>query len=121
MPSPFVDLVLQVSAAIAGPAALGAAGYAYRAWTDVHEATDRNAEANWGSDDPHNPWPGTVRLSVDHEERLQQVEDQLDIEPPEPANTWQARFAMTDGGFRTFAGYLRWRLRRLPIMRRWFE
>lgn len=113
MPSPFVDFLLQVSAAIAGPAGLGALTYAYKAWKDVHERTDKNAEANWGSDDPHNAWPGTVRLSVDHEERLQQVEEQLDIEPPEPKGRWQSRFAMADGGFRTLRGYARWRLHRL--------
>lgn len=113
MTEPVFGFLLQVLSAIAGPAALGALGYAYRTWKDVHERTDRNAEANWGSEDPHNPWPGTVRLSVDHEERLQQVEESLDIEPPEPSDAWQSRFAMTDGGFRTLRGYVRHRLHRL--------
>lgn len=116
------DLLLQVSAAIAGPAALGAFGYAYRTWKDVHERTDRNAEANWGSDDPHNPWPGTVRLSVDHEERLQQVEESLDIEPPEPQGRWQSRFAMADGGYPTFREYLKYRARRTRRrLREWWS
>lgn len=122
MPSAIVDFLLQVSAAIAGPTGLGALTYAYKAWKDVHERTDKNAEANWGSDDPHNPWPGTVRLSVDHEERLQQVEEQLDIEPPEPKGRWQSRFAMADGGFPSFAEYLRYRRRRARRrLREWWS
>lgn len=123
MPSPFVDLMLQISAAIAGPGALAAAGWAYRVYEDIHTKTDRNTEANWGSEDPHNPWPGTVKIVVDHEERMQQIEDELGLEPPEEYGGWSARFAMADGsGFHSLRGYARWKLYRLRCrLRRWWS
>lgn len=93
------EFVMQVSAAIAGPAAIGALGYAWRTWKDVHETTERNEIANYGSDDPHNPWPGTVPLTVDHERRLQELEDELGVEPPSVENLNRDRF-MADGAGR---------------------
>lgn len=113
--SSVIDLLLQVSAAIAGPAALGAAKYARDVWKSNNQTTKRNAEANFGAEEPHNPWPGTVSLTVDHEQRLEQIENELDLEPPEDVSRYNHGMRRApDGGVVGYRARLReWLRRRL--------
>lgn len=93
---------LQALAALASPLLLWLIKEV-RDWKKVIDSrVDRNTEANWGSNDPHNDWPGTVELTkenrkrVDHavdrlssvesrvedaEDRLDDVEDELEAPP----------------------------------------
>lgn len=70
----FVELLMQVSGAVAAPLAAWAIKE-IRDWKTTTDAqVERNAEAMWGSDDPYAEWPGTVSLTIDNRDRIERIE-----------------------------------------------
>ncbi len=76
-----IEFLLQVSAAAAGPSTLLVARLLYRWKRETDETIERNAEAIWGTHDPHAGWSGTVELVRSHEQRLRRLEAEFGFEP----------------------------------------
>lgn len=73
-----VATVLQALAALASPLLLWLIKEV-RDWKRVTDTrVDRNTEASWGSNDPHNDWPGTVELSKENRRRVDDTEERLE-------------------------------------------
>lgn len=70
----FVDFLMQVSGAVAAPLAAWAIKE-IRDWKTTTDAqVEQNAEAMWGSDDPHVEWPGIVTLTNENRDRIERIE-----------------------------------------------